>query len=267
MPTKHRISPGSKVHFSDLSTRGKDFATDREATEKDFQRLRDDISTVQDRLFAEGKRKLLVLFQAMDTGGKNGTIRDVFSGINPHGVAVTSFKAPTAEELGHDFLWRVHKAVPGAGMIGVFNRSHYEDVLVVRVDKLVPDEVWNARYEQINQFEKLLHDSGTTILKFFLHISEDEQKKRLEERQTEVRKQWKFSPGDLSDRKDWKKYMQAYDDILERCNTPYAPWYVIPADQKWYRNYAVAKVIEHTLRTLDPQYPPMPASFKNVVIK
>ena len=267
MPNIHRITPDKKVHFKDLSTRGKDFASDREATEKEFQELRKEIDLLQESFFAEGKRKLLVLFQAMDTGGKDGTVRDVFSGVNPHGIAVTSFKAPTPEELSHDYLWRIHRAVPGNGMIGVFNRSQYEDVLVARVESLVPEEVWQARYDQINEFEKLLTNTGTTILKFFLHISEEEQKQRLEERLTERRKQWKFSLEDLKKRKDWKKYMQAYDDILERCTTHHAPWYVIPADQKWYRNYAVAKVVAHTLREIKPQFPELPAGAKNIQIQ
>lgn len=267
MSHEHRLTPGKKVRFDSLSTKGKDFCDNRLEAEAEFGLLRQELAKLQEKFYAEGQRKLLILFQAMDTGGKDGTIREVFSGVNPQGISVTSFKSPTPEELAHDFLWRIHKAVPGNGMLGVFNRSHYEDVLIVRVDKLVPEAIWKARYEQLNQFEKLLTDTGTTILKFFLHISEAEQKERLQERQTEKRKQWKFSVEDVAKRQEWPKYMQAYDDLLERCTTPYAPWHVIPADQKWYRNLAVTRVIVQTLKDLDPKFPDPPTNIRDIVIK
>jgi PPK2 family polyphosphate:nucleotide phosphotransferase len=195
------------------------------------------------------------VFQALDAGGKDGTTRAVFEGVNPQGVHVTSFKAPTREELAHDFLWRVHRSVPAAGMIGVFNRSHYEDVLVVRVEELVPEAVWRPRFEQINQFERLLADTGTTILKFYLHISPEKQKEGFEERLTDPKKHWKFSVEDLKKREDWDAYWEAYNEMLARCTTDWAPWYVVPGDQNWYRNLVVAGAIVATMRQLDPQYP------------
>jgi PPK2 family polyphosphate:nucleotide phosphotransferase len=255
MSDPHLVAPGKIVTLRELSTRGKDFLDNRDRGEAEFFALRDELSDLQHRLYAEGARKLLVVLQAPDAGGKDGAIRHVFRGVNSQGVQVTSFKAPTMEELAHDYLWRVHKAVPGAGMIGVFNRSHYEDVLVVRIDGLAPEETWLARYEQINQFEKLLCDTGTTIIKFFLHISRDEQKERFEERINDPRKRWKFSCEDLEKRKKWDEYQIAYNDMLNRCSTPWAPWRVIPADQKWYRNYAVCRALVETLRAMELKYP------------
>jgi len=203
----------------------------------------------------------------MDTGGKDSTIRSVFSGLNPQGVQVTSFKEPTQEELAHDFLWRIHKAVPASGYIGIFNRSHYEDVIVVRVANIFPESVWRPRYELINRFEQLLFSSGTRVLKFYLHISEDEQKKRLEERREDPRKNWKFSAEDLAKRKEWKEYMEVYEDAFAHCTTDEAPWYVIPSDQKWYRNLAIARVVVATLKEMDPQWPKLPGSTKNAAVK
>lgn len=255
MPDTHRLHPGQPVDLRELPTQGKQFHADRKAAEKEFLELRDELAGLQYKLYAEGRRKLLVVLQAMDTGGKDGTIRNVFRGVNPQGVIVTSFKAPSLEELAHDFLWRIHRAVPSAGHIGVFNRSHYEDVLIVRVDRLVPEPVWRARYEQINHFEKLLVDTGTTILKFYLHISPDEQKKRLKERIRDPEKRWKFCREDLAKRLQWDQYMEAYQEALEQCTTPWATWYVIPADQKWYRNLAITRVLAATLRHMDPQPP------------
>jgi PPK2 family polyphosphate:nucleotide phosphotransferase len=191
----------------------------------------------------------------MDAGGKDGTINNVFRAVNQQGIQVSSFKVPSVEELAHDFLWRVHREVPGNGLIGIFNRSHYGDVLVVRVDKLAPESVWRARYEQINQFEKLLVETGTTILKFYLHISKKEQKKRFQERIDDPTKRWKFSRGDLRVRGLWDDYMAAHEDMLNRCTTEWAPWYVIPADQNSYRNLAVARVVVDALKRMDPQYP------------
>ena len=256
MPTTHRLEPGRSIRLADITTQGKTFHQDRAAAKTEFMALRHELIELQRRLYAEGRRKLLVVFQAMDAGGKDGTIRRVFRGVNPQGVRVTSFKNPSVEDLAHDFLWRIHKAAPAAGMIGVFNRSHYEDVLVVRVESIVPELVWRPRYEAINQFENMLAESGTTILKFYLHISKNEQKKRFQTRLDVPDKYWKFSAADLDKRKQWDDYQAAYEDLLNQCTTQQAPWHVIPADQKWYRNLAVSRVLVQALKQLDPRYPP-----------
>ncbi len=216
-----------------------------------LERLRD----LQYLMYAEGKRALLIVLQAIDAGGKDGTIRHVMDGLNPQGCSVVSFKRPTPEELGHDFLWRVHRACPLKGDIAIFNRSHYEDVLAARIEKLVPEEVWKARYQQINDFERMLHENGTVVLKFFLHVSKAEQKRRFEERLADPQKQWKFSPADLETRKRWSDYRAAAEEALRRCSTRHAPWYVIPADHKWYRNLAVSHVIVRTLESLGMKFP------------
>ncbi len=207
-------------------------------------------------MWAQGEHALLIVLQALDAGGKDGVIRHVMSGVNPQGCQVTSFKVPTEEELEHDYLWRIHKATPRRGYIGIFNRSHYEDVLVVRVHNLVPEDVWQQRYEQINHFERLLADSGTTILKFFLYISKDEQKERFEARLRDPRKNWKFSVKDVKERGYWDDYVRAYEDALGRCSTPWAPWYIVPANRKWYRNLVISQAIVETLEKLDMHYPP-----------
>jgi len=255
MPDTHRLTPGSSIELTELSTRGRDFCDDRDAAEEEFQSLREEFIALQPRLYAEGKQKLLIVLQAMDAGGKDSTIRKICQGVNPQGVEVSSFKKPSAEELAHDFLWRVHREVPGAGMVGIFNRSHYEDVLVVRVHDIVPKSVWQPRFELINQFEKYLTATGTTVLKFFLHISKGEQKERFQDRLDEPEKHWKFDVEDLEKRKSWDDYQNAFEDMLNECTTPHAPWYVIPADQKWYRNVAIMRVIVDTLKTMSPQYP------------
>lgn len=252
---EHRIEPGSSVKLARIDTDGKERHENREAAEAEFKLLRDEFIEWQPRFYAEGKRKLLIVLQAMDAGGKDGTIRDVFRGTNPQGINVTPFKAPSADELSRDFLWRIHRAVPAKGMIGVFNRSHFEDVLVVRVDKIVPESVWRPRYELINDFEKLLTSTGTTILKFYLHISQKEQQSRFQERKNDPAKQWKFSADDLAKSRKWDEYRAAYDEMLEKCSTNHAPWYVIPADHNWYRNLAVMRIISATCRALNPQYP------------
>ncbi|MGQ0678427.1 MAG: polyphosphate kinase 2 family protein [Actinomycetota bacterium] len=220
--------------------------------------LREQLIDFQQRLWAEHKRSLLVIFQAMDTGGKDGVIRHVFSGINPQGVRVTSFKAPTPEELDHDFLWRIHRFAPGRGEIAVFNRSHYEDVGIVRVHNLVPEYVWRERYELIRAFERQLEHGGTVIRKFYLHISKQEQKKRLQARLNTPTKRWKFNAGDLAERSFWDQYRSAYQEAIEQTTTPSAPWYVIPAGRKWYRDWAVATVLAQTLTEMDPRYPEPP---------
>jgi len=243
MSTEHQLQPGCSIALPDISTTGHDFHSNRKEAEWEFKQLRKEIISYQEKLYAEGRQKLLILFQAMDAGGKDGTIRKVFQGVNAQGMRVTSFKKPSTLERAHDYLWRVHKAVPQAGKIEIFNRSHYEDVLVVRGENLVPEETWQERYEQINQFENLLAATGTTILKFYLHISKEEQKERFQSRLDDPAKHWKFSMDDLAKRKLWNAYQLAYEDMLNNCTTEQAPWYIIPADQKWYRNLAIARVI------------------------
>lgn len=266
MPSIHRLQPGQTVDLTKLSTKGRNFFPDRQKAEDEFKNLRDELIEMQRRFYAEGSRKLLIIFQAMDAGGKDGTIRRVFQGVNPQGVRVTSFKAPSKVELAHDFLWRVHQAVPATGMIGVFNRSHYEDVLVVRVHNLVPESVWRPRYKMINDFERLLTETGTTILKCYLHISKEEQRERFQDRIDEPSKNWKFSMEDLEKRKLWNQYMAAYEEMLFKTATEVAPWYVIPADQKWYRNLAVTRLLVHKLGELNPQYPSTEQDLAGIII-
>jgi len=213
------------------------------------------IDALQDRLWAERTRSLLVVLQGVDTSGKDGTVRGVFNACGPLGVNVTSFGRPSEQELAHDYLWRVHAAAPKKGIVGVFNRSHYEDVLVVKVRGLAPAETVDRRYDQINQFEHMLVENGTTILKFMLHISREEQRQRLQERLDDPAKHWKFNPGDLEDRALWDRYQDAYETMLDRCSTPHAPWRVIPADKKWRRNAIISAVVRHTLEQMNPQYP------------
>lgn len=264
---KYRISPkaGSRVQLDQYDPNyHADY--DEVLAEKELAKLKNKLDNLQERLYAENKQSLLVVFQAMDTGGKDGAIRKVFSGINPLGVNVRSFKAPTPEELAHDFLWRIHQHTPPKGYIGVFNRSHYEDVLIVRVNNLVSKQVWKKRYDQINDFEENLVANGTRILKFYLHISKEEQKERLLARLAEPEKQWKFSTGDLPVREQWAEYMSAYEALLERCNTDYAPWYIVPANHKWYRDLVVASTIVSVLEEMNPRYPEPEAGLGKVVI-
>ena len=264
---QHQLTPGEQVLIQDLPTSGKLYHENRNKAEKEFKALRDELIEKQATLYAEDKHRLLIVFQAMDAGGKDSTIRKVFRGVNPQGVRVASFKAPSKEELAHDYLWRIHQRVPKRGMISVFNRSHYEDVLVVRVNNLVPESVWQQRYEQINEFERLLFATGTTILKFFLHISPAEQKERFQDRLDTPSKHWKFSLDDLEKRRQWDHYMLAYQEALNRCTTEHAPWHVIPADQKWYRNLAITRIIVQSIRDLDPQYPVQDDDLSKVVIE
>jgi PPK2 family polyphosphate:nucleotide phosphotransferase len=212
-----------------------------------FDKLDARLDQLQEELYAAGSQSVLAIFQGMDTAGKDGAIRSVFRSCNPQGMRVESFKVPSEEELAHDFLWRVHAATPRRGMLGVFNRSHYEDVLVVRVHSLVPETIWRARYDQINDFERLLAASGTIVLKFFLHISKEEQEQRLREREQDVTKAWKLSAGDWRERERWDAYQEAYEEALSRCSTSHAPWHLIPANRKWYRNLAIAEVIVDAL--------------------
>lgn len=252
---KFMVRPGKKAkltkHDPAYTAGFKSKAAARNTLEKNVARLAD----LQYLLFAENKRALLIVLQAMDSGGKDGTIRHVMSGLNPQSCRVTSFKAPSTEELAHDFLWRIHKDVPRKGEIGIFNRSHYEDVLVVRVHKLAPNSVWSKRYQQINVFERLLADNNVNILKFFLNISKKEQRKRFQERLQDASKNWKVAPEDFEDRAYWDEYMDAYEDALTKCSTPWAPWYIIPADQKWFRNLAVSNIIIEALEELNMKFP------------
>lgn len=256
---------GQAANLSDYDPDEKGSASKKEAA-KELAMLKERLRTLQEMLYAQGRYALLIILQAMDAGGKDGTIEHVFSGVNPQGVRVTGFKAPTPEELAHDFLWRIHACVPQKGYIGIFNRSHYEDVLVVRVNNLVPKEIWQQRYDQINDFERLLAGSGTHILKFYLHISKEEQKERLQARLDDPSKHWKFSVGDLPVRDKWDAYMTAYEAVLTRCNTEYAPWYVIPANRKWYRNLVITRIIVEKLESMGLAYPPPEPNLDQVVI-
>jgi PPK2 family polyphosphate:nucleotide phosphotransferase len=250
------VKPGEKVRLSKYDpddTLGWHKGHKMEASLEDaIQR----IDNLQYRLYAEHKRAILVVLQGLDTAGKDGTIRHVMSGVNPEGCRVTSFKVPSAEEAAHDFLWRIHKAVPEHGEIGIFNRSHYEDVLVVRVHKLVPKEVWSKRYDEINRFESILAANGIRILKFFLHISKDEQRKRLLQRVDDPNRHWKLSEADFHERRFWNDYTDAYEHALTKCSTDDAPWFIIPANKKWFRNLAVSHVIAEALEDMDPKFPP-----------
>jgi PPK2 family polyphosphate:nucleotide phosphotransferase len=253
---RYRVKPGSRVDLSEWDPNDKSaFPGDKEEGRKWLLELNRRLEERQELLYAEHKHKVLIVLQAMDTGGKDGTIRHVFEGVNPQGVRVAGFKVPTPEELAHDYLWRVHKQAPGKGEIVIFNRSHYEDVLVVRVHSLVGQEVWSKRYDHINDFERMLADEGTTILKFFLHIDLDEQRERFQARLDEPHKRWKFNPGDLEERKLWPQYMSAYEDAIAKTSTDWAPWYIVPANRKWYRNLVVGTVITETLDGLDMRYP------------
>jgi PPK2 family polyphosphate:nucleotide phosphotransferase len=250
------VKPGRKVHLRKFDP-GDTLGWDKgHATKASLAKALARLDKLQYLLYADHKHALLVVVQGLDAAGKDGTVRHVMAGVNPQGCRVTSFKTPSPEEAAHDFLWRVHKAVPPCGDIGIFNRSHYEDVLIVRVHNLVPKDVWSARYEQINRFEQILHENNVRIVKFFLHISKDEQKKRFMERIDDPDKRWKISQADFDERKFWDEYTAAYEDVLERCSTKRAPWYVIPADKKWFRNLAVSHIIVEALEEMDLKFPP-----------
>jgi len=257
---RYRISPGARVQIDrmDPDDTGEFKKTDqgKEKAKAVTAQLIGRLGDLQERLYANGTQSLLVVLQGMDTSGKDGTIKSVMSGVNPQGCRVATFNVPSNSELSHDFLWRVHHEAPPKGYIGIFNRSHYEDVLVTRVHGWVSDKVAKKRFNQINEFEELLHENGTTILKFFLHISKDEQKKRLEERIRDPEKRWKFNEGDLEERKFWKQYMQAFADVLRATSTGPAPWYVVPANRKWYRNLVIASTIVQALDDLNLKRPP-----------
>ncbi len=263
----YRVEPGATVDLSSWDPDGSTtFAGGKKEGKRALPALNERLEQLQELLYAEGKHKVLIVLQATDTGGKDGTIRHVFEGVNPQGVDVASFKKPTPEELAHDYLWRVHQQTPGNGEMVIFNRSHYEDVLVVRVHDLVPPERWSRRYEHINAFEKLLADEGTTIIKFFLHISKDEQRERLQERLDRPEKNWKFAKGDLAERERWDDYQAAFADMLSKTSTEWAPWYVIPANKKWYRNLVISNIIIEALEALDMEYPEAEEGLDDITI-
>ena len=252
----YRARPGSQIDLSTCDPRDKGgFGGKREEGEKRLAQLSQELSALQEVLHAEHKRKILIVLQAMDTGGKDGVIRRVFGPLNPQGVRVASFKKPTPDELDHDFLWRVHRHVPGMGEIGIFNRSHYEDVLVARVHQLAPRKVLDKRYDHINGFERMLADEGTLILKFFLHIDADEQKKRLQSRLDRPEKRWKLSPSDVQERALWSRYTEAYETAISKTSTRWAPWYIVPGNREWYRNLVVGTVAVDALKRLNMSYP------------
>ncbi len=253
---KYRVEPGKKFRLDDYSPDDTgDFDGKKQKGIEKLEEYRKDIDKLQELMYSQNKHRLLIVFQAMDAGGKDGTIRAVFDGVNPQGVKIANFKTPSVEELSHDYLWRIHAKTPKKGEIVVFNRSHYEDVLVVRVHNLVPKDVWKKRYQQINNFEKQLTEEGTTIIKFFLHISLDEQKERFMERLDMPEKRWKFNPGDLAERKLWPDYMKAFEEAIAKTSTKWAPWYVVPANRNWYRNMIVSSVIADTLKSFKMEYP------------
>jgi PPK2 family polyphosphate:nucleotide phosphotransferase len=252
---KFKVTPGKAFKLASVDPRDTGPYSDKDEVKAKTEKDAETIDALQDRLFAEGKRALLVVLQGIDCSGKDGTVRAVFNTCGPIGVTVNPFKAPTPPELAHDYLWRVHQVCPQRGMIGIFNRSHYEDVLVVKVKGYASPEAIERRYDEINAFEKMLSDNGTRILKFMLHISKEEQAERLKERVEDETKRWKFNPGDLDDRALWDKYAQAYETAVNRCSTSHAPWHVIPADRNWVRNGLIAAVVRETLEEMNPQYP------------
>ena len=261
-----RIAPGTRVrlaHRDPAATFGHDKASSVAATQGQLTRLGD----LQDRLWAESRHAVLVVLQGIDAAGKDGTINKVMEAFNPQGCPVTSFKVPSAEELAHGYLWRIHQHVPKKGEIGIFNRSHYEDVLVVRVHGIVPEGVWSSRYGQINEFERMLTENGTTVVKFFLQIDRDEQRQRFQARYDDPTKRWKFSMGDLDERKLWDDYQRAFDEALTKTSTTWAPWYVIPANRNWFRDLAVSTILAETLADLKPAYPPEPDLPANLAIE
>jgi PPK2 family polyphosphate:nucleotide phosphotransferase len=261
-----RVNPGSRVNLADIDP-GETHGREKGSSAAELQTGLDRLTALQDRLWAEQKHPVLIVLQGIDAAGKDGSVKHVMSAFNPMGCVVTSFKVPTPVEMAHDYLWRVHQRAPAKGEIAIFNRSHYEDVLVVRVHDLVPRKVWSRRFEQINAFEELLTSSGTAIIKFFLWIDRDEQKARFQSRLDDPDKRWKFRLGDLAERKLWDSYVAADEEVLRRCSTETAPWYVIPANHNWFRNLALTDIIADTLDELNPRYPPAPDDLTGVVIE
>lgn len=265
---QYLVKPGEKVKLSEWDPNDtSEFEGGKDAARKELEKLNKKLEELQELLFAEHQHKLLVVLQAMDTGGKDGAIRHVFEGVNPQGTRVANFKEPSAEELDHDYLWRVHKQVPAKGEIVIFNRSHYEELLIVRVHNLVPPEIWKQRFDQINAFEQMLTENGTTILKFYLHIDQEEQKQRLQARLDDPKKHWKFRRGDLAERKLWPDYMQAYEDVLNKTSTARAPWYIVPSNHKWYRDLVISRVLVDALQGLNMKFPEPEEGLEGIVVE
>jgi PPK2 family polyphosphate:nucleotide phosphotransferase len=250
-----RVQPGVSFRLADIDPDNTEPFSSKKKAEKRLEELREQLNDLQENLYAEHRQSLLLVFQAIDTGGKDGTIRNLLTGVNPAGIEVTAFKSPSSEELNHDFLWRIHPHTPGRGHIGVFNRSHYEDVLVTRVHGLIEPHTWQQRYQDINNFEQLLTRNGTRVLKFFLHISKEEQASRLQARLDNPKKRWKFEPGDLVERRLWDGYQVAFQEAMAACSTADCPWYVIPANTKWARDLAIAELVVAALTEMNPQPP------------
>lgn len=266
---RYEVKPGAKLHLKDIDSGEKTLfeGGNKDDFEPQFDELQDELQELQKRLYAQNKHRILVVMQAMDTGGKDGCIKHVFSRIDPQGIHVRSFKKPSEAELAHDFLWRIHSQVPSTGQFVIFNRSHYEDIIAVRVKKLFPDEVWKRRQRHVVEFERMLAEEGTTIVKIFLHISKEEQKRRLEARIENPAKHWKFNPDDLADRARWNEFMVAYEEVISKTSTEHAPWYVVPADRKWYRNLCVARIMLDTLKKLNMEFPAIDWDPKAIKIK
>ena len=256
---KYLVKPGSKVDLGKMDSDEKELFEDggKEESWAAFDVLQEELKHLQKMLYAQNKHRVLVVMQAMDTGGKDGCIKNVFSRIDPQGIHVRSFKKPTEEELARDFLWRVHDRVPRNGQLVIFNRSHYEDIIAVKVKKIFPEKVWKQRFRHVVEFERMLAEEGTTIVKIYLHISKDEQKARLDSRLENPDKHWKFNPDDLKDRALWPDFMKTYEDLMEKTSTEHAPWYIIPANRKWYRNLVVARIMVDTLKKLKMDFPPI----------
>ncbi len=261
------VPPDTTVDLAAYDPESTDGITDKAVAkallEADVKRL----DKLQYLLYAENRRSLLIVLQGMDAAGKDGAIRSVMRGVNPQGTRVTSFKKPSAEEMDHDYLWRIHEAVPRRGNIGIYNRSHYEDVLVVRVHNLVPEAVWSQRYDQINRFEQNLAENDVIILKFFLNISKEEQKRRFQKRLEDPKRHWKISEADFAERKYWDDYIEAFETVLSRCSTEWAPWFVIPSDNKWFRNVAVSRIIVETLEGLKMKLPAPTVDISEIVLE
>jgi len=264
----YRVKPGTRIRLSEWDPNDHSgFEGDKKSAQPKLAKLEAQLDDLQEVLYAEHQHRILIVLQAMDTGGKDGTIRHVFRGVNPQGVRVANFKAPTARELDYDFLARAHAQVPGKGEMVIFNRSHYEDVLIVRVHELISQKVWRRRYQEINDFEEMLANEGTTIVKFFLNIDLVEQKKRLQARLDDPKKRWKFNAGDLKERELWREYMKAYEDAMGETSTPWAPWYIVPANSNWYRNLVVSRVIVKMLEELKMSYPKAVKDLGKIVIR
>ena len=261
------VPPGTKIVLDDFDPAYKGEHETKKQAAKEVKANAETLNQLGYRLYAESRRALLLVLQGMDTAGKDGTIRHVMRGFNPQACRVTPFKQPSIEELDHDFLWRIGRKVPPKGEIGIFNRSHYEDVLIVRVHDLVPKKEWRTRYDRINAFEKLVVDGGTTIVKVFLFISKEEQRQRLQARLDDPDKRWKFSRGDVEERRFWDDYRGAYEEALSRCNTDHAAWHIVPSDRKWYRNLVVSRILCKTLQAMDPQFPPAEEGIEGLVVE